>query len=381
MKKNKLRAHFNAFILLTFFISHHSFASFFPANLQKPYLYGLIISHLLGTFYLFTKKVSGEFILPLFLSLSFFILGVTNLFVHQSSSYFTIIAPIASYVGYVFVRNNKMNLAIFDVYFIGLYIFFYNVYFSIIPNLFFRPGFDEDGVVFDMSSSNAIPIALNITLFSYIIINRLYAQKKEKYIFYLSIVNLILILIQQSRAGIIIALFLFGLSLFEYSKKNFRYGLILIVLLAFRYSIELVDFLNIIGNVQGVEALKNDGRGVAQSSFFEDIDAFTFIFGHTNAIYGPSKFTYTYNVFLDMWDRYGVLQLLIFFSILIHRVVFWRNFKFPLYYFIPFLFYSMVESIFFPQFWDVIIYLLLFTPKRKKLNSVVIPPKLKLNHL
>ena len=376
MKKDNLKAHLSAFILLAFFISHHSFASFFPAGWQKSYLYGLIICHLLGTLYLLTKKVYGEFLLPLFLSSSFFILGVTNLIIHQSESYFTIIAPIASYVGYVFVRSNKMNLAIFDVFFIGLYIFFYNVYFSLLPNLFFRPGFDEDGVVFDMASSNAIPAALNITLFAYIILNRLYTQKKEKYIFFLSLINLILILIQQSRSGIIIALFLFGLSLFEYSRKNFRYGLILIALLGLRYSVELIDFLNVIGDIKGVEALKKDGRGDAQASFFEDMDVFTFIFGHTETSFGAAKFKYTYNVFLDMWDRYGFLQVLIFFSILFHRIVFWKNFKFPLYYFIPFLFYSMVESIFFPQFWDIIIYLLLFTPKSKSFSNMLNPLKL-----
>jgi hypothetical protein len=273
-----------------------------------------------------------------------------------------------------------MNLAIFDAFFIGLYIFFYNVYFSILPNLFFRPMFDEDEAVFDMSSSNAIPIALNITLFAYIILNRLYDEKREKKIFFLSLINLILCLIQQSRAGIFIALFLLGLSLFDYSRRNFKYGIVLISILGIRYSVEIFEFVDVIGNVEGIEALKEDGRGDAQLSFFENMDFFTFIFGHTKTNFGSANFGYTYNVFLDMWDRYGLFQLLIFFSILMYRIVFWKNFKFPLYYIIPFLLYSMIESLFFPQFWDVIIYLLLFTPKNVSHFNLAISSNINKNY-
>ena len=85
--------------------------------------------------------------------------------------------------------------------------------------MFFRPGFDEDEVVFDLSSSNAIPMALNITLYVYFILNKFYGVEKKKEIVFFSIINLALAVIQQSRIGILLSIVILVLSFYEYSKK------------------------------------------------------------------------------------------------------------------------------------------------------------------
>jgi hypothetical protein len=102
-------------------------------------------------------------------------------------------------------------------------------------------------------------------------------------------------------------------------------------------------------------------RSQAQEEFFYKMDSFTFLFGHTIRIYSRDNLAYTYNVFLDMWDRYTLFPALIFTFILLIRLIKWRKFKYPFYYLLPFLAYSMVESMFFPNYWDVIIYLVIFT--------------------
>ena len=115
------------------------------------------------------------------------------------------------------------------------------------------------------------------------------------------------------------------------------------------------------------EAIK-DIRGEAQRSFFHNMDFYSFFFGYKKNFvfaYGTNgNITNTFNVFLDMWNRYGFFQVFLFGVVILIRIYKQSKFHFPVYFLIPFLIYSMVESIFFPNFWDCIIYILFFTPKK-----------------
>lgn len=361
----------NSLIFLLLFISPHIIYSVIPKNFVSIYYIILPICYLLIVLWFTVFFKEKRFIKPLLFSVSFLIFGIINLILHGSTAFFNLIAPIVAFLGYCFVFKKEIDLRIFDFFLIALYIFFYFVYFSVLPDLFYRPGFDEDAFVFDNSSSNAIPMSLNITLYAYMIMNRFYLESNNKKILIFSIINIGLAVIQQSRVGLFISLVLFFLALFNYDKKKMIKVIIGFLLLFFSaifiYYKEIIEYTEVIGNLNGIEALNEDIRGEAQRSFFQNIDFYRFLFGfkenYVYAIGSDGDMLYTYNVFLDMWNKYGFFQLIIFSFVILFRVINKSKFHFPLYFFIPFFLYSMVESIFFPNFWDCIIYILLFTPK------------------
>jgi hypothetical protein len=277
----------------------------------------------------------------------------------------SIIGPVVTYIGYFFIRNKSVNfnLKIFDFVFIFFYIYFYFIYFSILPDLFDRGDFDEDEIVFEIASSNGIAIALNITLYSYLILNFLLKQKRERNIVIIAIINFVFIFIQQSRIGVAVSMILLLISLYEYFgsqiKKYLLYlGIPALIFIYLFYNF-IINYLSIIGGLSGAETYIANERGDAVVDFFNGLNKNNFIFGYSNDK-KFSDFTYTFNVFLDFWSKYSLVGLFILIFIFIRRFILWRNYKFPLYYFLPFLFYAFVESWFFPEYWDVIIYLIIF---------------------
>ncbi len=369
MKLNKIEI--NSIVFLLLFITPHIVYSVIPKKIVPIYYILLPSCYLIFAIknrsFFFNKNFSK----PIFLSFSFLIFGSINLLIHESTAFFNLIAPIVAFLGYCYVFKKKIDLRIFDFFLIAMYIFFYFVYFNVIPDLFYRPDFDEDAIVFDNSSSNAIPIALNITLYSYIILNRLYSMSNNKKIVLFSIINFVLIIIQQSRIGIIVSIILFFIALFNYDKKKLNkvlitFSIVILSTLLFKFK-QIQMFIDTIGNINGLEALNEDVRGEAQKSFFQNLNFFRFFFGYPDnyaySIGFDSDINYTYNVFLDMWNKYGLFQLIVFIYLLLFRIFNYSRYYFPLYFFIPFFAYASVESFFFPNFWDCIIYIILFTPR------------------
>jgi hypothetical protein len=119
---------------------------------------------------LFKKNNYSPF---LFFSI-FFIFGLLSLTINYESfsDIFKIIFPFIAFVGYTYASSNRINLHVFDFFIICLYVFFYFSFYSIITDLFYRPNFDPD--IYGQSSTNTIPISLNVTLFFYYIFNRFY---------------------------------------------------------------------------------------------------------------------------------------------------------------------------------------------------------------
>ena len=367
----------STFVFMALFISPQTLSAVLPEEYQKIYLLSLFTGYIFCGIFLFTKRAlfSNRNLKPLILTSCFIVLGLINLFIHKSTATFNILGPFIAYMGYCFFDKERINLIIFDYFLISFYIYYYIVYFSELPDLFFRPGFDEDAAVFDMSSSNAIPISLNITLYAYIICDRFYNNENKGKIFVLALINFALIIIQQSRAGLIVSLVILAIASYHFSKKwlviSATIVSILIGVFVITYLEIIQTYLEIVGNIDP-SALEEDIRGEAQTEFFKNMNMSEIIFGHDKKVYageGDGALTYTYNVFLDMWDKYGILINVIFLGLFINRVMKRDNFEFPLYYFIPFFIYSMVESIFFPNFWDCIIYLILFVPKINVLHD------------
>lgn len=354
----------SSFIFVLLFVVPPAVASALPKEFQSVYMFSLFGGYAMIYIYSFIKgKQIKLYKGPFFLALLFFIFGCVNLIAHKNFNFFPIIAPFIGYIGYHYFCIHKVNTRLFDITFIILYIFYYVVYFSVIPNLWFRPGFDEDKVVFDIASSNAIPIALNNILFAYIILNKVLTQKKESSILFFSVINLSLCIIQQSRAGILVALIIAIIALFQFSRRSLIIVFIVGTIIIISNISVILNFLELIGNVQDLETIGKDPRAEAQSQFFLNMDTFTFFFGHTNKDYTDQGFEYTYNVFLDIWDRYGFSMLFILVSILFYRFIHYKKYSIPVLYFLPFIVYAMVESLYLPNYWDSIFYIVMFFKK------------------
>lgn len=362
-------------LFILFFIGGQTFASVLPLSYQKVFLYTTFTFFVL--LFLYCVKFKQLFFVKksMFLSISFIIFGFISIVVNNGNSLFVLVGPFAAFTGLHFLSHHKLDLYWFILFFIGLYFFFYIEYYSVIPDYFFRPFFDEDAVVFDMSSSNAIPISLNLTLFSYMVLSFFYEKDNQKVIFFFSIINFILIIIQQSRAGILISLLMFFLASYHYNKKRLiKFLLILSIITSFSvayYYSNIIEYIEIVGNINGIEAIDEDIRGEAQKNFFKDMDTKSFLFGYPYRSFagvGDTEVSYTYNVLLDIWNRYGFFQAQLLILLFVYRIASRKKFYFPLYYFTPFIVYSLVESLFFPNYWDVIIYLLLFAPQKKVIH-------------
>jgi hypothetical protein len=365
--KNKKLDFYSIFFVFTF-IAPHILISISPSSITNLIYFVLIIFYF-G--FALSIKIAEKIRITwggLLLTGSFIFFGFLSQFFKSSFSFLNLVLPVVAMLGFICLNKREVDLRVFRFTLFALYSYFYFVYFSVIPDLFFRPGFDEDEVVFDISSSNAIPMSLNMILYSFLILSKFYGKNASKEIYFFSIINVLLSVIQQSRVGMLVALLIMLISSFRLNKKLFVIKLFLIFTLSFLFS-NFIDFIElVIGNISSPEAIGDDIRGEALYSFFHNMDPLRFIFGYpSNFIFATSPYTelkYTYNVFIDLWSRYGFLQFLVISVIFILRICRMNKYFFPLYYFLPFLIYSLVESFFFPNYWDCIIYLLLFTPKK-----------------
>ncbi len=380
--KNSLESKFqsnnieNTIIVFSIFILPHTIYSIIPESFNFLFFVILTCFYIGLIVYNFSRMLEYIQLLPLLISLAFVFFGVINILYHGYFSYFNLLSPIIAYIGYMFYLKKKINLNFFLYTFFILYIYYIFIYYSILPDFFFRPNFDEDAAVFDNASSNAIPISLNITLYFYILLNRYWKAKHEKKIILLATLNLVAIIIQQSRGGLLIAFILLGISFFDHFRKYaWRFFFLSIVFLSLFISLNyqmFIEYFDLLGNINGLYALDEDVRGIAQSEFFNKLTFSNWFFGYPpNTIYvvwSDTDIKYTYNVLLDIWNKYTISLVVGLLLLIVFRICASSKFEFPIYYLLPFILYSLIESLFFPNFWDAFIYFLLFLPKKKNIE-------------
>lgn len=356
---------FFSFIFLNLFILPHTLVSFLPMQYRYPYYYVLIvvyIIYILAYLKIILKKDITFFSYFILIVLLF---GTLNLLIKNQSNLFHIIFPIMAIGAYKVILVKKFNFSFFNYAFFLLYIIMYLNYYTILPKFFgLRPKFNEDMLV--ASSSNVISIGLNNTLFAYIILNFLKKAGKEKLILIFSVINILLIVMQQSRAGIIVSIILFLISLYHFKPqiiRKYKYISVVMAIVIIIYTIQSV-FIYTDNSAFDLYRVMNESRGVSQFIFLKNLTWSNFFCGYNSSNqFKHVTYTYnTYNVFLDYWNNYTILNFLILVFFLFYRLFNQKKFLFPNYFFIPFFFYAMIESIYLPTFWDVIIYLLMFVP-------------------
>ena len=299
------------------------------------------------------------------------VLGLVTYFIKHSPPQLFLIPFMAIYA-FHYIGKINFKFIVLDFTLIFLYVFYYKVYFNKLPDLFIHPlGFDEN--LFLLSSSNSIAISLNLILYIYVILSFLFHKGPNTYkkLLLYSIINIILIVIQQSRAGIFIAVLMFLIVLYEYSRiiqisKRVKYILLFVIsaaLISFSYMyISIIEnYLEVVGNVNGLSAYDEDIRSAAAKTFFDNMDLYRFIIGYpAGYIYGTTELKYTYNTFLDVWNNYTIVAFVVLIVVVVRRCLHFKKYFFPVYFILPFLIYSMGEPRFLPNYWDFSIYLLLF---------------------
>lgn len=356
-------------IIILFFIMPPSITPFIPEGGIRTTYYYLVLGFYWIISILFLKPIflKKDYSFSTSFTLILMIMAILSFLVKGELSFFNLIFPISALAMYRVCLNYKANNGqyIFIFYFLFLYFIHYINYFSIIPDLFYRPFFNEDMLY--GASSNAIPLSLNNSLMAFMVLNLLYKWNCKKVILSISSINLILCMIQQGRSGTISAIILFFIAIYEFSprfylKNKIKFNLLSIITLL----ITVISLINIyqIGQNENYSFLQ-EKRVLAQLSFLQQLSSNNFIFGYPEGTYFAYE-TYTFNMFLDFWNKYNFFTMFFLIFFVCYRLIQWKYFLMPRYYFLPFFLYALFESIYLPGFWDFYVYILLFTPSNHK---------------
>lgn len=271
------------------------------------------------------------------------------------------------FIGYVYVRTHQIKLQVFDVLLICLYIFFYTVYFSSKEMLTNQI---NEGDLFGFSSSNSIPISLNITLAIYYILYKYYRSKRLLPIVIFSLSNFMFIVWQGSRIGVLVALLYVIIILYDFIKEKVSSNLIFSFIIFMTFSISILyKYYNYISdyidrNSMQVDTYESDIRTLARMSFFSGLDFSTILLGY------PSSHMFvglprTFNAFLDFWNYYGILVMIIILIMLLRRFIFYKRYRLSILLFCPLLCYCMVESFLSNGLWSIVWYFMFYLNSNK----------------
>tara|TARA_Y100001980_G_C14541878_1_gene320036 strand:+ start:261 stop:1391 length:1131 start_codon:yes stop_codon:yes gene_type:complete len=360
------------FVVVILFLLPPTLVSFIPIELRSLYYFTTIGLCWIISFFFFFRPIflKKDHSMATFFTLIMIISGSITFMIKGQLNLFNIIFPMMSLVGYKILLHEKINVKYpMNILFLFFYILFYVKYYSIIPDFFYRPDFNEDFLV--ASSSNAIPISLNTTLYAYMILNYLYKDGAEKSILIISIINLLLNYIQQGRGGILVGTILLFLALYNYAPNQIRKLKYASIFIGFLIIIQLFIFVSsspLFNSGVTIEdySVLQESRIIAQIQFFQQLTLDNFFFGYkegTLFVANGELLKYTFNTFLDFWNNYNLLSLFILFYLIIYRFIKRDIFYFPIFYLIPFLIYTNIESIYLPSFIDVFIYLVLFVKR------------------
>lgn len=271
-----------------------------------------------------------------------------------------LLLAMVAFVGFTFLSHRRIDPSFFNIIFPLLYLFFYFVYYRY--DEAYR--FSVNGDLFGGSSSNTISIALTNVWFFYYIVSKAEQRNNNVPLLVFSIINFSLIIIQGSRAGIVVGAMEILLALSNMLKwTRFRGGAFLVLMAIgvyafYRYGFYLEGIVDV-GGMQGMESYEANVRSFSQAAFFSQMNVDHFIFGYPpNSMF--EDLTRTFNAFLDMWSRFGILPIAAIFVFGLRRIIKMKHFTLPLVVFLPWFFYSMVESLWGGSLWDIYMYIVLF---------------------
>lgn len=270
-----------------------------------------------------------------------------------------------AFLGLNYIKRYRINTVVFLLLFILMYVFYYFNYFI----------FDEvtrrsiDGELFINASSNTIPISLNMVLIIYWIVSQGQLENHRLLYLLISLLNLGLIIIQGSRAGILVAFVLalfsilnfFSVSLRKILRFRFIAPLVVIIIIIsyYNYNNDLSSFLEE-NQMEGVSSYEDDVRYFSQLAFFSKMDLYSFLFGYPKDFEFVPGITRTFNAFLDLWSRCGLASLIFVLYCLVYRLKNNERYIVPVLLLIPFFLYAPFESLWGGTLWDICLFVCLF---------------------
>lgn len=275
-----------------------------------------------------------------------------------------------AYWGFVFISEKKISLWVFDILLLILYVVFYRYYYQY--DILTRIAMDED--VFGHASSNTIAMTLNIVTYFYLLISRSYKADNRKRLIIFSSINLILIILQGSRAGMLVSLLILLLTVFSAyntQSKWKKWLLYIVVISAISYFV--VQYLSIVEeflstNKIGADSYENDVRSEALRAFFAQMGIKEFFIGYPVEHYFVGEIYRTFNAFFDFWKVYGIIPFAYLVFLFVRRLVNHKDYEIPAVFILPFLAYSFFESLWGGSFWDVLLFMILFYSKKNEKN-------------
>lgn len=318
---------------------------------------------------------SNKFIIdPRSLSFSILLFLLALLVVFKKDLHWTIpfyyLAGYISYVQFKYVGDIQSKLQ-YLIY--GSYLYFIVVYFSKLPSLIYRPGFDEN--VFYTSSSNTIAIILNIYLIAYILSGIYNNKLQNKKVFLFGIINIILIFIQQSRIGLIVAIIILFIPWrARFNKKSILKVLFPTFILGVIYFLIRLYFTDSEISGFSLDGYLLDSRGIIQFLFFSNLSGDLIFWGYPLDYIYFAGYERVYNMFLLNYNYTTIIGFILIIYSFLFRILNSKRYFFPTILLLPIVLYGMVEEVFLPMGWDFILFIILFL-KVKSPNSSDRRPK------
>ena len=300
---------------------------------------------------------------PLFFSISLFLLSLIVVFyksLHWTTPFYYLTGYI-SYIQYKYIGNIQRHLEWLILF---SYIYFFVIYFSGLPSFLYRPDFDEN--VFDLSSSNTIAIVLNVYLYAYLLLGFYHNNLNHKKVLLYSLINIVLILIQQSRIGLVVAIIISLLPRLSGLKKSTiaRYLIPTFILIVFYYVVQIYS-ANLRGGDFSIDGYLLDSRGIIQFLFFSDLTGDKVFWGYPLDYIYFGGLSRVYNLFLLNYNYTTIIGFIIIIYFFFTRILNSKRFVYKTIMLSPLFLYAMVEEIFLPMSWDFILYLLLFLKSKQ----------------
>jgi hypothetical protein len=361
MNKIRIIETFNSLVIILFFIMPYNVVAAIDISLRNLFYFFLIIFYFgLALFLnidLFKKKYYNAFLFTLLIVIS----SGLNQWIYGYVSFFRIIAPFVAYLGYIYAIKYKFSARMFTLLMIGNYIYFIYIYYSKNSLDFFIPDSQMNTQSFINTSTNLIPAVLIINLYAYDLFNHFkFNHKNDKLILIFAIVNFLLILLQRSRAGIVVSLIFLLMKTQKINTRLLILSLFTFSFIFIKYFPFLTKYLDSTGGMTNYTDYVQDARGINIAIFFNNMDFTSFILGHGTNMFKFGQDQMPMSMFFNIWNYYGFFVLLIFLLIITKRFLDRNKNMISPIYLLPFLAYSLFETFFFPNFWDFFIFLILF---------------------
>lgn len=275
------------------------------------------------------------------------------------------------FITFVYIDKKEIDYKTYLILYTLLYVFSYFSYFSF--DEFTRRRLDPD--LFGHSSSNTIAMYLNVALWFLYVIQIEKKIRKPLLLAAYSILNVYLILLQGSRAGLLVAVILCILILSDFVTERFNvktakmkvvsYTLFSMILVYYVFNnMNVIEEFVDVREFQGVSSYEEDARGIAMGAFFSQLNIKTAIFGMPDTTLLLGGLNRTFNAFIDFWRRFGILPFVVLMYLVYCRIKNFKQYSVPLVALLPILFYSLFESLWGGTLWDMLIYISLFYSKK-----------------